>query len=123
MIDPSVPTSQSLQSIMGIASMIALALGFIIALADLLLKRSGIFESKNMLIEILALGVLLIFTGFLLPSLSILLASGFAVLLVMWPAAYCVLYLTRIKERSGIRLLATFLFASYLLLGFLYIWL
>jgi hypothetical protein len=123
MIEQGIPTSNSVHSVMGIVSMVALGLGFVVALAELLIKRGGISESKNMLIEILGLGVLLIFSGFLLPSFSILLASGFAVLLIMWPAAYCILFLTRKKERNPVRLIATFMFASYLFLGFLYVYL
>jgi len=123
MISQAVPAGEGILPLVGQLSMIALLIGFIIALAELLLRRSGIKESYGTLIDIFGLGLMLISTGLLLPQFNILTSAGFAVLLVMWPAAYCILFLTRKDERNSVRAIATFMFASYLLLGFLYVYL
>ena len=123
MIPPALGGGQGIQLLMGQVGIIALLLGFIVALAEFIFRRSRLPESNATLFEIFGLGLMLISTGLVLPEFTILMAGGFALLLVLFPASYCILFLTRKNERSLIRAIATFMFGSYLLLGFLYIYL
>jgi hypothetical protein len=113
----------NMQLLVGQISIVALILGFVISLAEFILMRSRLPQTNATLIEVFGLGLMLISTGLVLPDFKILMTSGFAVLLVLWPATYCILFLTRKSERSLVRAIATFMFGSYLLLGFLYIYL
>jgi hypothetical protein len=112
-----IPTNQSVQAVLGIACMLAFFAGFVISMGEMLLKSRKLSEFKKMHLEILGLGVLMLAVGFFLPGLSVLMASGFAILLILWPLSYPVIYAIDKKERSGLRLAAAFLFSVYLVLG------
>lgn len=116
-----IPTNQSVQAVLGIACMLAFFAGFVIALGELLIKSRKVSDSKKMHLEILGLGVLMLAVGFLLPAFSVLMASGFAIILILWPLSYPVIYAIDKKERSGLGLVTAFLFSVYLVFGASYL--